>query len=225
MNAPVKQILIAVGLILSLASCGANPNAARQTQTVYAAPIELPPQTAAQMVPQMVAQMGAAGNSRAIPSQLSGINQKAVDQPQMFQQVDYIVIQKKMRLLTLWKSGQIVKTYPIMAMGANPKGHKVYEGDERTPEGLYKIEEKHISQNFQKFLGISYPNQHDRENAKKMGLSPGGHVGIHGDRGGISGFFQRFYKNWTDGCISMRNHDIEEIYALVDAGTPIMIVP
>lgn len=219
MSDSVKKIIIMAGVILCLSACADNPNS--REQIVYAAPIELPPQAAARG--------GTRGGVWAVSSQLSALDKdvdnNTADQVRLFTQVDYIVIQKNMRLLTLWKSGQIVKTYPIMAMGANPKGHKVYEGDERTPEGLYKIEEKHVSQNFQKFLGISYPNQHDREFAKKMGLSPGGHVGIHGDRGGISGFFQRFYKNWTDGCISMRNHDIEEIYSMVDAGTPIMIVP
>lgn len=139
--------------------------------------------------------------------------------------VDYVVIQKKDNILSLWKSGRLIKTYPIMAMGANPIGQKVYEGDERTPEGTYYIEEKHPSQNFQKFLKISYPNDKDRAIAKRFGLPPGGSVGIHGDRGGMSGFFQRFDKNWTDGCLAMRNADIEEIYEMVDVGTPILLKP
>lgn len=140
-------------------------------------------------------------------------------------QVDYVVVQKRDRIVTLWKGGRILKTYPIMAMGENPVGHKVYEGDERTPEGEYVINDKHISQNFQKFLGISYPNDKDKLIARRFGLSPGGQVGIHGDRGGMSGFFQRFDQNWTDGCIAMRNPDIEEVYTMVDVGTPILIRP
>jgi lipoprotein-anchoring transpeptidase ErfK/SrfK len=31
--------------------------------------------------------------------------------------------------------------------------------------------------------------------------------------------------DWTNGCISVDNHAIEEIYASVKDGTPIMIVP
>lgn len=139
--------------------------------------------------------------------------------------VDYIVVQKKDWLMSLWKDGRVLKTYPIMAMGANPVGQKVYEGDERTPEGKYFISDKHVSQNFQKFLEISYPNDHDKTLAKRFGLPPGGQVGIHGDRGGMSGFWQRFEKNWTDGCLALRNRDVEEIYALVDVGTPILIKP
>lgn len=139
--------------------------------------------------------------------------------------VDYIVVQKNDWLMTLWKDGRILKTYSIMAMGANPVGPKVYEGDERTPEGQYYIAEKHVSQNFQKFLGISYPSEQDKKNASRFGVNPGGQVGLHGDRGGMSGFWQRFDKNWTDGCIALRNHDIEEVYAMVDVGTPILIRP
>jgi murein L,D-transpeptidase YafK len=139
--------------------------------------------------------------------------------------VDYVVIQKKDHILSLWKKGRLIKTYPVLAMGANPIGQKVYEGDERTPEGTYYIEEKHPSQNFQKFLKISYPNDKDKALAKRFGMSPGGSVGIHGDRGGMSGFFQRFKKDWTDGCLAMRNADIEEIYSMVDVGTPILLKP
>lgn len=140
-------------------------------------------------------------------------------------QVDFIVIQKRDWLMSLWKDGRILKTYSIMAMGARPVGHKVFEGDERTPEGTYYISDKHVSKNFQKFLQISYPNEQDKGAAQRYGVSAGGNVGIHGDRGGMSGFFQRFDKNWTDGCVALRNNDIEQVYAMVDIGTPIMIKP
>ncbi len=139
--------------------------------------------------------------------------------------VDYMMVQKRDKVISLWKKGHIIKTYPILAFGADPVGPKVREGDEKTPEGTYIINEKHPSQNFQKFLQISYPNEHDIENAKHLGVRVGGNVGIHGDRGGMAGFFQRFDKKWTDGCIAIRNADIEEIYEMVDVGTPIMIRP
>jgi murein L,D-transpeptidase YafK len=139
--------------------------------------------------------------------------------------VDYVVIQKSDHVMSLWKEGRIVKTYPILAFGADPYGTKTREGDEKTPEGTYYIDGKHPSQKFQKFLKISYPNEKDKLQAQKNGVSPGGNVGIHGDMGGISGFFQRMHKNWTDGCIAVRNAHIEEIYEMVDVGTPIMIQP
>jgi murein L,D-transpeptidase YafK len=82
-----------------------------------------------------------------------------------------------------------------------------------------------VSQRFQKFLHISYPNERDKAFAARYGRSAGGHVGIHGDKGGLDGFIDRFNPNWTDGCITVRNHEIEEIFALVPAGTPIRIDP
>jgi murein L,D-transpeptidase YafK len=116
-------------------------------------------------------------------------------------QADYIVVQKSDKLLTLWSQGKILRTYNILAMGARPNGHKMQEGDERTPEGLYAIDEKHTSQNFQKFLRISYPNKEDKANAKRNGVSPGGQVGIHGDRGGaVRFFFSGLMKNGLMGA-------------------------
>ena len=149
----------------------------------------------------------------------------AVEQTTSPNPVDYIVVQKRDKVISLWKQGRIIKTYPILAFGADPIGHKVREGDEKTPEGQYYIDTKHVSQKYQKFLRISYPNEQDKAYAKSLGLPPGGHVGIHGDEGGMTGFFQRFDNRWTDGCIAVRNADIEEIYKMVEIGTPILIKP
>lgn len=138
---------------------------------------------------------------------------------------DYVVVQKKPKILTLWSNGKIMKVYNIRAFGADPIGHKVREGDEKTPEGAYAIDKKHISDRFQKFLRISYPNKDDKALAKKLGVKPGGQVGIHGDEGGFKGFMRRFDARWTDGCITLRNYDLEEVWALVPVGTPIDIRP
>ncbi len=138
---------------------------------------------------------------------------------------DYIVIQKRAKLLTLWSNGNIIKVYNIRAFGADPVGHKLREGDEKTPEGEYTIDTKHVSQRFQKFLRISYPNKEDAKRAKSLGFSPGGQVGIHGDEGGFKGFMRRFDPNWTDGCVTVRNSDLEEIWQFVPKGTKIVIKP
>ena len=139
--------------------------------------------------------------------------------------IDYVVMEKSGRTITLWSAGKIVKSYKLLSLGKSPIGHKVQEGDGRTPEGLYVIDEKHNSKRFQKFLRISYPNQADKLYAKRLGVDPGGMVGIHGDKGGVSGFFDRMKPNWTQGCITVRNAAIDEIYDLVDVGTPILIKP
>lgn len=138
---------------------------------------------------------------------------------------DYVVVQKKPKVLTLWSNGNIIKVYNIRAFGADPVGQKMREGDEKTPEGEYTIDTKHQSQRFQKFLRISYPTPAQRADAKKRGVPPGGQVGIHGDEGGFKGFMRRFDSKWTDGCITVRNADLEEIWELVPTGTPISIRP
>lgn len=140
-------------------------------------------------------------------------------------QADYVVIEKSGRTITLWSGGKILRTYPLLSLGSNPIGHKQQEWDGKTPEGLYYIDEKHTSDKFQKFLNISYPNKADIESAKARGVNPGGNVGIHGDKGGVQGFFDRMNPQWTQGCISVRNSAIEEIYALVPVGTLILIRP
>jgi murein L,D-transpeptidase YafK len=140
-------------------------------------------------------------------------------------QADLITVDKSDRVLTLWEDSKELKSYKILAFGANPIGHKQYEGDERTPEGDYFISRKNPSKKFHKFLNISYPNEDDKKRARAMGKSPGGFVGIHGDKGGLEGFFDRFDKNWTDGCITVRNHEIDEIYQLVPVGARIIITP
>ena len=144
---------------------------------------------------------------------------------QVVRKADYVVLEKSGRTITLWSEGQMLAHYPVMALGPNPQGHKQYEGDGRTPEGLYLIDEKHESDNFQKFLRISYPNKEDKARAKASGLKPGGFVGIHGDKGGVAGFFDRMKPNWTQGCITVRNDAVNDIYARVEVGTPILIRP
>lgn len=138
---------------------------------------------------------------------------------------DYITMDKSDRLMTLWESGAPLKTYKILSMGFDPTGHKVQEGDGRTPEGHYFINGKHPSQKYQKFLNISYPNEKDIANARALGVQAGGYVGIHGDKGGWQGFKDRRNPAWTLGCISVDNYSIEEIYQLVPVGTEIFIQP
>ena len=53
--------------------------------------------------------------------------------------VDKILVLKSAHQLQLIHDGKPLKTYRI-SLGKNPKGHKLIEGDRRTPEGLYWID-------------------------------------------------------------------------------------
>ena len=134
---------------------------------------------------------------------------------------DKLVVYKGDRRMEFWSGDQLVKTYKI-SLGGNPLGHKEREGDSRTPEGLYYINDRNPNSRFHLNLGISYPNQSDRKRPGK----PGGDIKIHGIQNGLGwiGKFQR-WTDWTDGCIAVTDTEIEELYAAVPNGTPIYLEP
>ena len=73
-------------------------------------------------------------------------------------------------------------------------------------------------------MGISYPNESDIENAKKIGKPAGGDIKIHGlkNKLGFIGKFHRWF-DWTMGCIAVTNEEIDELFATVPIGTKIEI--
>ena len=137
----------------------------------------------------------------------------------------FIVVEKSKRVLTLFSGKKVLKSYRI-ALGGNPEGHKQQEGDSRTPEGRYIIDTKNPNSSFHLSLHISYPNKNDRASARKRGVSPGGAIMIHGTPDALTTLNAiGFYSDWTAGCIAVTNSDIEEIYASIKTGTPIVIKP
>lgn len=137
--------------------------------------------------------------------------------------IDYVLVKKAERIMQLLSSGEVIKQYRI-ALGANPKGHKLQEGDERTPEGTYVLDYKNENSSFFKSIHISYPNQSDTDNAESKGVNPGGMIMIHGQRNGfdwLSKVTQKY--DWTDGCIAVTNSEMKEIWELVAVGTLIEI--
>jgi len=132
-----------------------------------------------------------------------------------------IVVSKVDKRLYLYKGGRSYKTYDI-ELGTNGSNHKMYAGDKATPEGKYQVIKKVPASRFHRALLINYPNEEDRRQfsiAKKKGLIPkraaiGGLIEIHG--GGKDGM--------TLGCVAMEDHHIEELFRIVDVGTPVTIV-
>ena len=127
---------------------------------------------------------------------------------------------KAQRLLFLDGKERVLKTYPI-GLGFAPEGHKQLEGDGRTPEGSYIIDRRNPESLFHLSIGISYPNEADIAFAEARGRSPGGDIFIHG--GPRPGIDPENVRDWTAGCISVTDAQIEEIYAMVKNGTPIDI--
>lgn len=139
--------------------------------------------------------------------------------------VDRIVIEKSKRTLTLMSGTKTLKTYKV-ALGGQPIGAKDRQGDHKTPEGIYSVDAKNPNSQFYKALHISYPSQADRANARKLGVSAGGDVEIHGlgAKWGWLGAKHRL-SDWTDGCIALTNEEIDEIYPLIKIGTTVEIRP
>ncbi len=139
--------------------------------------------------------------------------------------IDRLVVHKAQRQLLAYSNGELVKTYTI-ALGKVPVGKKEFEGDKKTPEGLYSINDKNPNSGYHKNLGISYPNEADKANASKAGKPAGGAIKIHGLRNG-SGFIGKFHRwfDWTLGCIAVTDEEMDELYRAVEIGTPIEIKP
>ena len=135
-----------------------------------------------------------------------------------------ILVDKSERTLVLFSDGRPLRTYPV-SLGLNPKGHKRYEGDKRTPEGIYLIDGKNPDSAYHLSLHISYPNDRDMKLARERGWNPGGQIMIHGLPTGLIKASNKYERDWTDGCISVSNTAIEEIWELVDEGTLIEITP
>ncbi|AUT33155.1 L,D-transpeptidase catalytic domain protein [Acinetobacter pittii] len=143
--------------------------------------------------------------------------------------VTSIEVFKNQRLLLLKSNQDVIRQYPIR-LGFNPKGHKHFENDGRTPEGIYSIDWRNSQSAYYKSLHISYPNAKDIAYAKQHHQPTGGDIMIHGSvpKSLLSMPFSSTYmphKDWTLGCIAVRNVDIDEIWQLVPNKTKIIIYP
>lgn len=147
-----------------------------------------------------------------------------------------IKVSKKDLTLKLYEKGKLVKTYKI-GIGQEPKGHKKFKGDNKTPVGKYHLVTKNPLSDWHMFIGFNYPNSKDAKQALKDGritkkqhdkivkaekrkapplwnTKIGGAVGIHGP-------YNDDY--WTWGCIGMLPKDFNEVWVAVKYWTPIEI--
>lgn len=149
-----------------------------------------------------------------------------------------IVIHKSRRKLQLLDGDRVVKSYDVV-LGFSPEGDKEMEGDGRTPEGEFSVCVKNPQSRFRLSLGLNYPTAaaarrglasgligdeeleqviraHENKRVPPQKTALGGEIYIHG--GGTEG-------DWTKGCVALANADIEELFAVVPAGTKVVILP
>jgi murein L,D-transpeptidase YafK len=145
-------------------------------------------------------------------------------QPRRLPPIERILVIKRERRLYAFAHGDVVAQFRV-ALGRSPRGHKLREGDGRTPEGLYFVDGFIPDSEFYRAIKISYPNREDRERARRLGVDPGGRIMIHGLDPAIPPEFRdsHWLFNWTNGCIAVRNEEMDMLWERVAWGTPVEI--
>lgn len=151
-----------------------------------------------------------------------------------------LYVWKGRRLMVLREGEKIVRRFDIV-LGTDPNDPKLLRGDNRTPEGTYFVTEKKTRSAYRRFLGLNYPNITDAERALQhslisqeewadilfanlRGVTPpwntllGGRIGIHG-----YGDRPELKIDWTQGCIAVRNDDIDFLFDRVRLGARVLI--
>ena len=149
-----------------------------------------------------------------------------------------VVIRKAARELALYDGDTLLRKFPV-ALASNAPGDKEREGDRRTPEGTFFVCTRNGNSRFHRFLGLSYPapddaarglaaalitsaeseailDAHRKKTCPPWKTALGGEVGIHG--GGVG-------RDWTLGCIALTNEAIDELWALLRLGDPVVVEP
>ena len=140
-----------------------------------------------------------------------------------------IIVDKSSYELYVYDAKGWYATYPVV-FGNRSLDDKKMEGDRKTPEGSYRITAKRYHNKWSRFLALDYPTREDlakfnerkRRDEVPAKASPGGAIGIHGTWPHEDFVVDR-YNNWTNGCISLKREDVEELYNYVPVGTTITI--
>lgn len=141
----------------------------------------------------------------------------------------YVIIDKSDYELQVYDEEGWYATYPVV-FGNKSLEDKMMEGDRKTPEGTFRIVVKRPHNKWHKIMFIDYPNKESWEkfnHRKAQGLIPksakiGGGIGIHGTWPNDN-IVVDDYTNWTQGCISLRNSDLDEVFGYLQPGTKVMI--
>jgi hypothetical protein len=120
------------------------------------------------------------------------------------------------------RRGRIVASFSV-ELGGSWMSQKIREGDHATPEGRYRVSAVKGSRYYKAAL-LDYPNSQDRTRfvkAKRAGQLPrsariGGLIEIHGEGGRGA--------DWTAGCVSLTNPDLDRLLRYLKVGTPVTIV-
>ncbi len=142
----------------------------------------------------------------------------------------YILVIKSTYELKVYDQDGWYSTYPVV-FGSKTLDDKMMEGDRKTPEGTFHITSKRPHEKWDKMMLIDFPTKPDLDKfneRKAKGLIPrnakiGGGIAIHGtwphDDMAVD-----LFQNWTNGCIALKNEDVDELYDMLPIGTRVTIV-
>ena len=158
----------------------------------------------------------------------------------------WVRVSKKHQTLFMYEGTELTHRLPA-DLGYNFFSDKVKRGaaDDpdhwRTPDGVFHVVMKNARSKYHKAFVINYPNREDAERGLRdslitqsqyeaiveadrvfrmppMSTPLGGWIEIHGDGTGRRA-------NWTQGCIAIENHRIDQLWDLIHVGTPVVIEP
>ena len=155
-----------------------------------------------------------------------------------------LVVDKSDHVLSVYAGNRWLKSYHV-ELGDSGLADKQVSGDHKTPEGILYIAEKSVLNPADDFLGsrwlrLSYPTIEDADRGSNQGIidggtretiiaanrnreippqntALGGGVGIHGGSKASLG------KDWTWGCVGLRDEDVEDFYDYVSVGITVVI--
>ena len=138
--------------------------------------------------------------------------------------IDRIAVDKSDRSLIAYEGEREVRRF-VVALGREPVGDKVRQGDGRTPEGVYPVTFHNPASQFHLSLRLGYPTRDQVAAARAANIDPGGDIMIHGLPNATPwlGATHRA-RDWTSGCIALTNDEIEWLYRFTPDGAAVEIV-
>ena len=153
----------------------------------------------------------------------------------------HIKINKSEKVLKIIDNNQEI--FKCNCCTGKNSGRKLQKDDLKTPEGKYCIVVKNPKSKFYLSLGLNYPNSEDAKEAFKKNIinkktrdliierqkqylqnpktiipwdtKMQGKIYIHGEGDNN--------KNWTQGCIKVKNPDMKKLYDLAEIGMKVII--
>lgn len=156
----------------------------------------------------------------------------------------WILVSKRRKQVTLHQGMRVISEFRA-DFGYNAYSDKNIRGSKedpdqwRTPEGAFYVVRKNPYSKFYRAFLLNYPNAEDAERGKRdglisqndyeaimlaekrgtpppMGTILGGYIEIHGNGTGLA-------SNWTEGCVAVRDEDMDFMWSYVREGTPVVI--